>query len=327
MGVLQELYHYLDQRELLTAGQKRGLANLGLEGSSYYPTPREFYQGWEEEVPCESCESIPCRCPNRTWTQGKPPSGDALRADEIAKRVQASSLLHDKALGPLKHLARPLAEDKDWLKKLHEAPQQKLQSRLRECLTNNDIGASRLWESLAFDAYRDLVDPSENGKAAVAWRCVLAGMDAGDFGRNGWIIGRRRVINKVWQLIRGQNAVLRALLGLLREDSTSWGRWAERDYHPVGSLCLSVLYEALALQCGNGSNPERRPDWSHWDGQRYRATNWTPEQASTRAWELAFRADSRLAYNLLVSAPEWDQPLSLDSPLTHPTQWNLDDTP
>lgn len=325
MGVLQELFYYLHNKNLLTADQVDGFKQLGLQGQReyWYRTPEEYYEGWEHYQPCERCHSTPCRCSDTPKAKGKAPSNNDLRADEIAKRVQASSLLHDKVLGPLKHLARPLSEDKDWLKKLHEAAPERLQIRLQECLKNNEITASRLWESLAFDAYRDLVGPSEHGKAAVAWRCVMAGVEAGDFGKNGWIIGRRRAINKVWQLVRGQNAVLKALLGLVMEDASSWGRWAERDFHPVGSLCLSVLYEALALDGVVATDPERRPEWSNWDGQRYRATNWTAEEASTRAWELAFRTDSRLAYNLLVSAPEWDHPLSLDSPFTHPTQWNL----
>ena len=90
----------------------------------------------------------------------------------------------------------------------------------------------------------------------------------------------------------------------------------------MGSLCLCLVYEAQALSAGRHTHPELRPEWSNWDGQRYRKSEWTTEEAAARSWELAFRVDAAKSYALLGKAADWSGPLSLESPLTHPRYWN-----
>ncbi len=335
MRIVTELAWHLNRRGLLTEQQLEQLVKMGVL----------------EDLHCEVCGALNCRVPSHNTDRWYPWERDdgltddgepdptppeptkksfsgtpahATRADEIAKRLSRSDLLSDPCLRPLGWLNREGGGEQDWFKSLPQLSQADLQAAILK--KRDDISPTQLWEALAFDRYRLEANPEGmTGPAATAWRLVLEGRDTSEMGKRQWILGRRRVINRVWQLIRAQNAVLVALGRLMRHRAPELARWAEQDYHPIGSLALCLSYESQARSLGVETEPGLRPDWSAWDGQRYRATRWSEKTAASRSWEMAFRMDGS-AYALLAESEPWEAPLSLESPLTHPRFWRQLDT-
>lgn len=275
--------------------------------------------GIDTEIDPEDLVAPPTRAKSR-----QTPS-HALRADEIAKRIKSSGLLRERSLGALRGISRACGVEKDWLKHLHTLSDPTLDSGLLSLVEGFKLTPTQLWDSLAFEAYREVVDfESATGQAVTAWRQVIAGKEPSEMGKRGWILGARQAINQVWQLVRAQNTVLRSLSRLMTCHVSSMSSWAERDYHPIGSLTLCLFYEAVCLHQNQQTEPYRRPDWSAWDGQRYRDSPWTLEEAAGRSWELALRMDAPKCCALLAKAADWDGPLNLDSPLTYPCHWRYE---
>ena len=320
MSVLNEISRHLINCGLLSDQQIDDLYRLGiLDPDSRYEwheDPWAISYMWNALAyirdPTEEQEVVV-----RPQGKSRKPN-NSLRADEIGKRIRSSALLRDHALTPLAELG----ETQDWLKELHQFEPRVLAERLRALLKNKTLKAFDFWEALVFDDYLRVVDlEKETGPAVTAWRHILTGCAPSELGKRGWIVGRRKTINKVWQLIRGQNAVLKALAILMEEEPRLLGDWSESDFHPIGSLSLCIYYEGLAKRKGALTTPERRPEWSAWDGQRYRKTRWSSTTSSTRVWEIALRMGDSTTYPFFLEAATWDAPVSLDSPLTHPRYW------
>ena len=332
MSVLNEISRHLMSCGLLSDQQVDELYQMGILDPDtryeWYEDPWTISDRWhalaETRDPTEEHELV-------VKHQGKSrKASNSLRADEIGKRIRSSRLLRDETLSVLS----TLAGTEDWLKELHQLEPRVLAERLRALLENKALKPFPFWEALAFDDYARVVDlKTERGPAVTAWRHILTGCAPSDLGKRGWILGRRKAINKVWQLIRGQNVVLKALAILMEEELRLLGDWSESDFHPVGSLCLCVYYESLAKQRGVRTTPVQRPDWSwdgqryqktkwsNWDGQRYRKTKWSPTTSSSRAWEIAMRMNGSITYPFFLKVVASEIPLHMDHPLTHPRYW------
>lgn len=239
---------------------------------------------------------------------------EGLKAVDIAARIESQALLRAPALEAFSVLA-----GEDWLQKIPGWERAELERRLLKLIATQGLPADLLWEGLSYAGYRRVVG-QECGPAVSAWRWVLSGPRVSDMAaKHAWILGREPAIKRVWLLLRCQSLVLESLGRLLGKETLAVGRWAQRRYHPLGSLALCLVYQAQAEALELESGPVDSQVWSHWDGQKH-AKQWVGKESLERSWELALRMASPLVFRYLIG--RWGSLESETEPTTlHPQQW------
>ena len=264
---------------------------------------------------CRDCECFPCQCEvlsGRSILQKKEPA-KRVRADDIAKRVEESRILEDDSLAVL-----DLVVGADW--RLREKTLG-LPSFLK-LLVADRIPCDVLWEALCFQEHRSLVPREEQaGEAYRAWESLLLGLSREELGNRSWVLTRGESLKTVWRLVRLQNFVLSLLGTALVEEAQTVAAWCERNYHPVGSAAMSLAYEACAKQLDGVSDPGRAPEWSNWDGQRYKSV-WQGRDDVLAITEKACRLLPNRVSDFVLDLDQYSVE-SILAHCTHPKYWSL----
>lgn len=345
MKTLRQIARHLSGWKLLTEEQERGLYELGILQSydSHWRWERNYQCAicgdeveyrcnctiecgrcgeieFDDNGPvaclcCQVCESFPCRCDVMSGRPGlqRKELAEHLRADEIAKRLNESKLLEDDSL-----LVLDLVAGTDWRCR-EKIPE--LHSLLGHMSTDR-VPFDALWEALCFQKHRSLVSREEQAGAAYrAWESLLLGVSREELGNRAWILTRGEPLKTVWRLVRLQNSLLSILGEALLEETRTVAAWCERNYHPVGSAAISLAYEACAKQLGGVSDPGRVPEWSNWEGQKYK-TAWQGREDVLATTEKACRMLPNRVAEFVLALEQYSVE-SILSHCTHPKYWSL----
>jgi hypothetical protein len=265
---LRQILRYLRQRGILSRDQLDGWAAQGILR--------------KEDVPEE--ERV---------VQPAPASG--LKAGDIGRWLAERFDSWQAQLQGLCRLGWRLNGCATWaesaLRVRHAAPQD-LCVAIARGLEERDPPLNALWDSLALEAYYDiLTEPAAHGPAADAYRAVLTVEEQARLGPHAWLLGELEVA-AVFNLKQAQRRLLRAAEQVHRFWPGLVAVALNRDYHPLAYWSLVLLYSARHGPPGGRSVP---------DEDEHRPARPLPDEAGwLQAWGQAAVMDFRSVTGFLL---------------------------
>jgi hypothetical protein len=259
MCVVKQLITYFHNRGVLTPRQLDYLVREGFFNPyeeevgevcdadlDWREACRERARAIEDEACAELEKRVRGRKQGGKGRRGRGRKAPTLLAAELASRIERLSATWQSALGGLAGYARRLKLCDDWREAsrvVRNSDADSLQRALAASLGEGRPSLRRLWGSLMWDAYHQVVGPADAGPAVTAYRRILGANRLEEASKYAWLL-RQRPVRAMLDLREAQRRVLRAARAIYDEQEETIALALRRQCDPVAFWTFALVYNA-----------------------------------------------------------------------------------